>query len=733
MQAETPYTAPWRVRDIRGVPAHTDENGSLHTVEVVIVAMLMTSAVAFVATFDAAPLDAAPVRMTLQQQSEDALAILYDMRLADGSDSLSAFILDCLQGECSNLTRKLDKLLPDGAGYAVYLSHGGTAFPVYEPRQPAGEALTSRHLIEPAWSHTFLAPALSSVDPSEDALSVFALPMYKSTPVSPGGSPLLVRVHGTRVSDGAEYVLTGSYSTQAAATEDAATTPAASLHFVDAAGGPIAYSNVSSLALDGDSGSPTLAELGFRLRLNESAGAAVPADTTLTIHVPPGFYAWADPALNQGTWEILSNSSDYNATFGASQVRARLLAPVSNASIDLVFSATYRGEALDHYPFHAALSRGAWSDATLVVRADQHGSQPRLEVPQVYLTAPKPIGATARTTWALAALVPGGTDGNDALDVTRVEIVESDGAQIFGGVSAIRAGGGNWTTTGSSLVWEGAHRIDHDNPLNLTFHVDANGTAGRSDARAGYVPPVTFDGWTGRILTEVAPGLYRGTFLPAEGGYNGYNGTTGLSVTRTHPLTTPGVYRTTSIPGRATYDVGNFALVEDSLYGNRFALASRYVAPGETLDLSAHLQSALFSAATLGFEANVTLHVHPPWAPDPSTPIHEQTLLDSEGTLGTLLEMLDTDGDGTPGPTTEGIYRVNLPVPQNWLFGTYMLEARLTWEEDVTANLSGQTVSETFTRSASIYDYFVVAPPESLAPVTPLYDVHLVTWMDDWG
>ena len=165
--------------------------------EAVIIAVIMLSAMAFVATFQSAPPTAAPTRPLLQQQADDALALLMDTPVKDsplGSDLMSVLLAQCLQGNCTNLTTKVSHLLPSGASYALYVSNGYDTFPVYVTRSPPGEAVTAKRLLEPQWSHTFTAPATSNVNNATDPMVVYSLPEFDSNVISPGGSPLKITV-----------------------------------------------------------------------------------------------------------------------------------------------------------------------------------------------------------------------------------------------------------------------------------------------------------------------------------------------------------------------------------------------------------------------------------------------------------------------------------------------------------------------------------------------------------
>jgi hypothetical protein len=83
-------------------------------------------------------------------------------------------------------------------------------------------------------------------------------------------------------------------------------------------------------------------------------------------------------------------------------------------------------------------------------------------------------------------------------------------------------------------------------------------------------------------------------------------------------------------------------------------------------------------------------------------------------------------------PDVRGKYIVEKQIPKNWLFGPYVVECTVTWTDHVLDSSSGTAVAKDVLQEARFYDYFVVTPPNSLVSPSPLYDISLVTWMDDW-
>lgn len=325
---------------------------------------------------------------------------------------------------------------------------------------------------------------------------------------------------------------------------------------------------------------------------------------------------------------------------------------------------------------------------------------------------------------------------SDAVNVTEVDIIEERNLSIFGSVTPLTMPGGNWTNHGSSLVWKGNFTMGQLSPLNMTFLASASGVASPSRDVAEFVPSVSLDGWSSRLTTQSAPGFHRGVFLPTASGYKGYNSSTGSSLAYGHTVTSDASYRAISLPGSTTYNAGYFTTLEGSVFGNDIALQSRYVAAGGTLNLSLDLQSVMFKAAELGFTPSVKLVLHPPYggnAPVYETTIYNGSVLASAAGVP-FLSMLDLNGDGVPdNGTTTGRFNFTYDIPDSWLFGPYVVEAEVSWTESVSHTVNGTTVRSNFLRTAHVYDYFVVTPPDLLVPPSPVYDVHLVTWFDDWG
>lgn len=630
-----------------------NDSANTQVLETVVIASIMVSAVAFVATFETPPNGSAPTRDLLQKQAEDALKILYDTPVPEssfGTNALSAYVAECLQNECDNLSARLDRLLPSGASYALYVSNGHATYPILITKEPSGEAVTAKHLMEPRWSQSFVATGSDMVNPTSDPLILYTLPIFSSNPIQPGGNPLKVFVHAVDQSTGANYTLTGYTSTQAYDLTDRSRAQAVSLYFVDAAGAPLPMLDVrDTLELLGDGTKATT----LTLRMTESAGVAVPEGVNLTVSLPRGWTGHANHAANAAHWTIVTNATDKTGRDTGGDIQARLTHAVSNDTVDFTFTAAYHGDVLEYYPIHAQLSRGALSTATILLEADSH-AQGAFDYPTVYTSVPRPMGADATTTWTLAALSPK-RDGamQDTYIVNRIEIVEQDGLPIFADVQARTSnqfGLGQWTSLGDRLVWTGFAAFSSNSPLNMSFDVTASGVGSPADNRAPIVPPITFESGTGRFLGQSAPGFFRSAFLPADDAYVGYLSDSALG--ESERVWSNLTYRTTSLPGSVSVSSGLTNPARDALFGSYVNVETRDVPVGGQVVLTTNVQSVLFALAEAGHSAGVKVNFYPPWSGDNRDPIYSDTSLDAGIARSSVVEILlhDLNGDTFPDP-----------------------------------------------------------------------------------
>lgn len=638
-----------------------------------------------------------------------------------------------VRGDCDPLDAKVRRLLPPGSAFAVHVSNGHGTYPVLVERRPGGEGVTTRHLLEPAWNHSFVATSTLRVNSDEDALVVHSLPIFRSLPVTPGGSPLKVVVRGSWASDGGEHTLTASRATEALSEADRGLRPVPSLTF-QVNGQPA--SSYDARATTAVLGVPTLAKLPLTLRIQESAGVALKQGTELVVRLPRGWTATADQAANQPHWHVSANATDRNGSISGSDVHAVLLQDVDTALVPFTLQATYLGDRLEWYPFHATLNAPRRPERSRAPRARRrlprhephrhlphaparrlpppthgHGPSHHLEPrrrPPRHARRPRPRQRRQRPAPRRRKREPRPRRHPHRRDHRRGR------PPIFGSVRGL-SGGGAWTAHGDRLVWRGAHS-SASGALDLAFEVRGRGTASPPMSQVPFQPPASFDGGhEGRLLQRSAPGLHWDAFLPkvAAGAYRGYDAAD-LGTVRTTPI-----HWTTPLPGKATYGVDSLPTLRDTAQGSAIGIERRTVAIGGEAVVDVDARAFVGALETLGLRPNMTLNVYPPWATGPQTPIRS---------IPDLLST--TSGAHVTGP---GQATYHLDVPPSWLFGPYVVEIDVTWEQGLLGPATGQPPVEGLIQKTRLYDDFLVTPPDHHPIPSPIYDVHLVTWMQDWG
>jgi photosystem II stability/assembly factor-like uncharacterized protein len=84
-------------------------------------------------------------------------------------------------------------------------------------------------------------------------------------------------------------------------------------------------------------------------------------------------------------------------------------------------------------------------------------------------------------------------------------------------------------------------------------------------------------------------------------------------------------------------------------------------------------------------------------------------------------------------PDQLGRYVITKDIPSSWLFGPYVVEVQVQWTNELDPDgPGGTTPTQSVLQTARFYDYFLVTPPDALSPPSPVYQVHVVAWFDDW-
>lgn len=176
-------------------------------VESIIFALLLLSAIYYVATIEDSTSDAAPLRADLSLAADDAITVLaglkgcaqYDDPSPEldecervyGSHEIVRIVTEALTGAPKNLSNRMRTFLPPGAQWNFHLDNGLAPRAVVALHDASGERATaSRHFV-PQWNLTFLETTLASYNWSaagENDMVVHALPTWKSHAVKPSGA-----------------------------------------------------------------------------------------------------------------------------------------------------------------------------------------------------------------------------------------------------------------------------------------------------------------------------------------------------------------------------------------------------------------------------------------------------------------------------------------------------------------------------------------------------------------
>jgi uncharacterized repeat protein (TIGR01451 family) len=208
---------------------------------------------------------------------------------------------------------------------------------------------------------------------------------------------------------------------------------------------------------------------------------AIPAGTTLTITIPPG-WTGVNAAPGQTGFDDPAITDPQSCMPGSIVVHTT--SPILLASQTFLFGATapanQGGTGL--YLFTATLQNGiAVPPIDTVTEFVQEVRRPpstgtRAGITQLgaYLSVPNPMGSDKFSTWGVAVANPLDTP----YTVTSLEIGMPNGEQFFKAVTAITPATG-WTRVSTSIVrWTGSVTIDPHEAANFTAQIQANNKNG---------------------------------------------------------------------------------------------------------------------------------------------------------------------------------------------------------------------------------------------------------------
>ncbi|MHB8584592.1 MAG: YCF48-related protein [Thermoplasmatota archaeon] len=634
----------------------------MHVVEAILIGLVMLTAVSFVITFSPTQNVSEPTRAKLGQTASDSLEVMNEFPLNDaryGNNTLSKYIFQCLQHQCTNLTTQLNTLLPASTSYDVYLNNGYGTLPVYVPQTPYGQSVTTTFPLEPRLSYAWSTVADDQVNPATSTLGLFVLPVVNSNPMTDGAAPLEIRVEGIENQNERTFNLTAYYSTEEGSAGSGL--PSASLMYYHSWSH---LNNTPGLTFDRSPTSNDSSNTSMWLELREDEGQSIPAGTTLTIVSPPGFdlAAWGGLSTSYeagwntpikigtaATGETLTTSLKSALTNGVIRFRY-------NATPSLTPSTTPES---DFYHIEARLGHGAYSVADAIVKMKTSPTGSGVDVPGIVASIAKPMGITHGARIGVGIQEETIGSPQNTITVQRVEIVQTNGNPIFGSVTGVGPLlGGSWAlgplvngSTGSaSVIWKGQHVMGSSAIDNLT--IDVGGTGFQTAA-----VPLSHEGATMKfanattfsLLGETAPGLYYGEVPANNGSGVGYYWTAQggqYSLTSlVSPVTAPG----STIPGTWQYNSSALGTPRDPLSLANITFSSRSIPIGQTEMISIDAINMLLNLSQRGVPATTTIRLYAPWALDQHIPLLVNTTQEhsvvSSGVQGILLQ--NYDGDST--------------------------------------------------------------------------------------
>lgn len=648
----------------------------MHVVEAVLIGLVMVSAVSFVVTYSAPTNTTQPTRQRLDAQALDAVKVLDEFPANDaryGNNTLSKFVFQCLQAKCSDLTSRLDGLLPEATSYNVYVNNGYAYLPVYEPKLPAGESVNVRHPIEPRLTYVWMQTSTEEVAPSlKTTLGVFALPVYNSNILLDGGSGVEVRVQGYNNNNLRTFNLTAFYSTQEGPSGSDLASPTIVAKRPD---------GTPALFLDRLSDSTNKS---LFLEVKETAGKVLRKGTTINVTAPRGF---ALDMYSSGTYTTWWNAA---TTTGSSVSGMSLTASLkqdtpAGAALQFRLNATpvtappVGPDSFDFYSFNVRLGNGAYSVADLILKYRQSATATGGDFHAVAASIPKPMGSTGSARYGIAVQSPILPNPSESITITRVEFLQPEGYKIFQGTPTAVGGvyGGTWRvgdgsgSAGSTLGWSGVKAMIPGEAFDMFVDVNGAGTltpaVPREHQTAGIRTPSSNTAFT----REVGPGLFYGEIPRDErvtgGTLTGYfwppvGGQVDVAlVSDVRPVS----HRETVIPGGWNYDVTTLATLRDSLSLINITLSQRVVPIGDKVTIDVDAQNLLLNLSEKGIDAKTRIKLYPSWALDTHTTIRdnsttERSIFDS-ATTHVLLYDFTADGTKDVLVATDdgGVYVLN--------------------------------------------------------------------------
>ncbi len=460
-----------------------------------VVGIMVVGAVVAVSTMNAPVSDSEGFKSGQEHLVQDALDTLAAQPSRDDSHAifgslLEEYVLKAVAGDRAPLMDYLNRTLPSGSQYNVFLDTGfGRPINVVAGGSPSGESQAGATNFVPKMSYVFMVPEFQSYQ-DDFHMNVLAMPMHNS---------LIQRDEGETVELAITYSDGGDKATQKITDRtalrfndpDGRSWPSTSLYTRNDEGEPSYFYDPGDLVshfLDEDDLTGSLLGVStdtldldevynvtFPIEVEESAGHPIPRGAKFSMELPRGWYIspgqmdWMENSDEAGNAELWTDF-EWNGTSGEGwTISARLKDPLKSDNATFMFSGDYGLMVDSAYPhFHPIVTwmgEGAQGRSTILVDvpADVDVGGFRRDT---YISLAKPMISDVSSTWGMSfANMADALDGDVTID--KVEIIQPEGHRIFSDVNHTAGwedgtwtmespGHAVWTPSGGSGVAAGA-------------------------------------------------------------------------------------------------------------------------------------------------------------------------------------------------------------------------------------------------------------------------------------
>lgn len=588
--------------------------GSTYVLEATIVAVLMVSSIAFVATVETDPGLNQSAHL-LEARAKNFLAVLNAFPMSsecDGHTLLERLIIEGVNGQNQAWEKQVSKRLPPGTEAELFLDNGRALYPLQSSRGFKGT--TAAVQIQPDF--TFVS-AITEVEVADGQTRWISdsFAVHQAQSVRTKGEALKYTISlGSKPG----HTATSGWAVTALDGNILRESNLLNLSWMDFGSQPILTQSLRPSDL-----SPVSAGKTFSLMI---AGSRMSEGVELHVSIPSD---WEFLAAEGSAWQIKSKNS-----------RGLHFTATSAAAYSNSLDVRLRPPSNPIHPFdvlHARLGNGSLGESSLVVTypTSVERSLPRA----VYPTVPYPLRPGSRALFGVAF-----ANGGEKTVVTQVDVEipggydvwrnEGRGAELFAEADVLRPSDqdGAWSWVDARhLRWEGERVVEALGASSWALGVLVTDDVGEATS----VEPARSDGPEGRLRFGngfehrstrwgPVPGVVRHDVPPASGpdASDGYPWATADAgaVASGGPVTEHAVEVRSvaaSLAGRGDYEVspaaGDLLRLRSSLANSSFVVRERMVPVGGVLQSDADFESVVNELGKMGVaDTSLTMELYAP-------------------------------------------------------------------------------------------------------------------------